>query len=281
MKKIVYGCMIGLSLSSLMSCKKDKDPEENGPSYAAKADDAGARTELDKAYDDIEAVYNSQDYESSSTMRTQAVVLPCGNVSFNKDSFKIVYGGINCGSRMLSGSIDVSLISGDKFSDPDAKLKVVFKDYKVYYNASKQSIVYNGTAYVINGPNGGTLISLFTTAPKTVVHKVRGKLELKFDTLGSSILVREWNLFRKKTYTSDGTKTGITLKVEGDTILDADSYIPGTYTNVSEYGVGRDNYKFVSMLVIPFKWGKLRNRLCRSVHFKTRTSEIYSECKKW
>jgi hypothetical protein len=55
-------------------------------------------------------------------------------------------------------------------------------------------------------------------------------------------------------YTSDGTQTGITLKFEGDTLIDADTYIPGTYANASVYGFDVDGLKFVHDIPTPFIW---------------------------
>lgn len=254
MKKILYTILIGTSIS-LVGCKK---PDEVPAAYEgrAKADDASARNELDKVYDDIEKVFNSQEYDDASTLRTTAAILPCGSVTLNTQNFTIQYNGVNCGSRTLSGSIDVTLLTPGVFSDPDAKLKIVYNDYKVLYYANNQSITYNGTMYVTNGPNGGTMLSLFTTTPTTVVHKVRGQLSLTFDSTGTgnANVTREWNVFRKKTYTSNGTQTGISLSVEGDTLIAAGTYIPGEYLTASEYGISRDDDKFVCNLSTPFTW---------------------------
>jgi hypothetical protein len=79
-------------------------------------------------------------------------------------------------------------------------------------------------------------------------------LTLSFDTLGTTAVDRTWNLFRKKTFASDGTPTGITGTFEGDTIIDLDSYIPGTYSAASCYGYDVDGLKFVHDIPTPFIW---------------------------
>lgn len=256
MKKIIYTFLIGASVS-LTGCKKSVN-ETPANVDQSKADDASARNELDKSYSDIQTVYNSQEYANSSAMRTTGVILPCGSITLNAKNFTIQYNGVNCGSRVLSGSIDVTLLTSGVFSDPNAKLKIVYNNYKVLYHTNNQSITYNGTTYVTNGPNGknGTLLSLFTTTPKVVEHKVRGQLSLTFDSTGTGNhnVIRDWNIFRKNTYTSNGTQTGITWSVEGDTSIPTDGYIPGTYTMVSEYGFSRDGDKFVCNLSTPFMW---------------------------
>jgi len=259
MKKIIYCLVIGVSLATVISCAKKKT-EAATPTYQdpSKADDASARNEMDKAYSDVETVYNSQDYASASGMRTSGAILPCGSVTIDTTHFTINYNGVNCGTRVLGGSIDVTLVSGTKFSDPNAVLRIIFQNYKVLYQTNNQSITYNGTSYITNGPNGGSLLSLFTsTSALTVEHKERGQLNLTFDSTGTGTanVTRQWNVFRKRTYTTTGTSaTGISLSIAGDTSIGSGTYIPGTYPNASEYGISRDGDKFVCNMPTNFLW---------------------------
>ena len=263
MKKSIY-CLFLVAAIVFASCRKKADVEDPIIAPTAKADDAAARTELNNAYDDIETVYNSDDYSdasgalrtSSSNARISGAVLPCGTVTIDTKNFKIDYGqsGVNCGAKVLSGSIDVTLVEGTKFSDQDAKLKVVFTNYEVQYALSKQSVTYNGIAYVTN-QSGGNLLSLFTnTANAKVVHTIRGDLSITYDTLGTPA-IRSWKSFRKKTFENKpGTETGITLTLEGDTTVGADTYIAGAYGNVTEIGYNVNNEKFVCNVTTPFFW---------------------------
>ena len=251
MKKKWISVLAVIVMGTLLftACKKQ---EEAAPaSKGEQADDASARNELDRAQNDIETVYNSDQY--AGNQRGSAVNLLCGSVTLNTNNFTITYNGVNCGSRIIGGSIDVTLLSGTKFSDVNAKLKIVFNNYKIHYNSSGEEIVYNGTTYITNS-TGGTLASLFTTTPGTVVHKTRGALTLTYDTTGTggSTFQRTWNLFRKKTFTSNGAQTGISLKFEGDTIVNG--YLPGTYDAVSEYGLDVENRKFIHTIPTPFVW---------------------------
>ncbi len=265
MKKIIYSILLASFPLFIFSCKK---AEGEKPVYTqkTKADDAAARSEMQRAYDDIETVYNSNDYENSSnaSMRTSATILPCGKVIFDKKNFKIDYSqsGSNCNPyRILSGSIDVTLVSGTSFSDQNATLKVVFANYKVLYTNSNESVIYNGTAYITN-TSGGTLISLFTNTPNAeVIHKVRGDMTLTFDTTGTTsavVFTRSWKIFRKRTFqNTPGTETGITFKLEGDTSFASSAYFNGTngnFNNVSEIGLNIENEKFVCEVTTPFKW---------------------------
>lgn len=262
MKKLIYLILIGATISSMMSCKKKEEEVQPAPVrvQTTKADDAAARNELDKVYRDIEDVYNSQEYADQSNLRISAggAILPCGKVTFNSKDFTIDYSqsGINCGSRVLSGSIEVSLLSGNKFSEPGATLQIEYKNYKVLYYVNNQSITYNGISYIKNGPNGGTLLTLFTTTPATVAHQVRGSLLLTFDSTGTGNhnVNRTWNIFRKNTYTSNGSASGITLTVEGDTSIAMDTYMLGEYASVSEYGLSREGDKFVCELTTLLRW---------------------------
>jgi hypothetical protein len=251
-RTILFSLSLFVIVSLIVTaCKKKEEPATPEVQSYTKADDASARNELDRVQDDIESVYNSQEYAAA---RTAGVNLPCGKVTLSGKNFSIKYSGVNCGTRVLSGSINVTLLPGTtSFSDVDAKLQVDFVNYRVYYYSSKETLTYNGTTYIKN-LTGGTLASLFTTTPGTVIHQVRGALDVKFDTLGTSPIVRTWNLFRKKTFDSDGTPTGISLKFEGDTIVNTDTYIPGTYSNVCAYGEDIKGLKFVQEIPTPFVW---------------------------
>lgn len=255
MKRAIIFSLAFVLFVTFTACKKKKEEEATPkPEFSTKADDASARNELDRVQEDIESVYNSQDYDNA---RASAVVLPCGNVSLNGQNFSIQYNGVNCGTRVLSGSISVTLMPDagiTKFSDEGARLQVVFNNYTVFYYASREALVYNGTTYITNF-SGGTLSSLFTTTPGTVIHTVRGALSVSYDTTGTQNFVdRTWHLFRKKTFTSNGTPTGITFTFEGDTTIAQDTYIPGTYANACAYGYDVNNLKFVHDIPTPFRW---------------------------
>lgn len=251
MKKKWMFVLTALVMGTLFftACKKQ---EEVAPSKGEQADDASARNELDRAQDDIESVYNSDQY--AGNQRGSAVNLPCGSVTLNTNNYTINYNGVNCRSRVLSGTIDVELVSGTKFSDVNARLKITFNNYKVHYNSSGEEIVYNGVTYTTNS-TGGKLISLFQGSTTSIVHKTRGVLTLTYDTTGKggSTFSRTWNLFRKKTFSnSTGTATGVSLKFEGDTTVTG--YLPGTYDVVSEYGTDVDNRKFIHTIPTAFLW---------------------------
>lgn len=243
--------LLGLVTQFFTACKEKTDPAPK-KDVQQRATDVAARTELDRVQNDIETVYNSNQYAGNA--KVEAVVLPCGNVTLNTNNFTITYNGVNCGSRILGGSIDVELINGTKFSDVNAKLKITFNNYKVHYNASGEEIVYNGTMYTTNA-TGGKLVNLFTNAGN-IVHRTRGTLTLTYDTtgLGGSTFSRTWNLFRKKTFSSNGSSTGVSLKFEGDTIIAEDTYLPGTYNAVCEYGTDVNDRKFIHTIPTPFVW---------------------------
>jgi len=257
MKRIIFVLLIGFSATTFFGCKKKSTSEPTASAPASTASDASASNELDRVYSDIETVYNSQQYQDTTVnpnARTTAAILPCGIVSLNKRNFTITYGGVNCGSRVLSGSITVNLIKGNLFSDSLAVLQITYNNYKVLYYANNQSITYNGTSYVTN-TTGGALISLFTNKINDKMSfRVRGNLTLGYDTtgLGGANISRTWNIFRLKTYTNtSGSATGITLTVSGDTSMITNT---GSYAKVSEFGISRDGYNFVSNMTTNFFW---------------------------
>lgn len=245
MKKTVLITSI-LICSLLLGCKKkstdDILPTDNVSSYQ-KADDASAKNEFDNINDDIEKIYKSTDYTSARVGNMSAVVLPCGKVTLNAKNFKIEYNDTICGSKVKSGNIDVQLINGTRFKDSAAVLKVTFNNYKVYYNASKTSVTYNGTQTITNATGGG-FIDLIKAG--TLIHKIKGNLNLVFDSAGVKSLSRDWKVYRKKTFTSNGTATSLTFTLDGDTIVNG--------KKISEIGTNKDGLPFVNEVETPFHW---------------------------
>jgi hypothetical protein len=247
MKKIILLSSIAFA-SILLGCKKTPTDDilpkdEVEINTYQKADDASAKNELDKVNNDIETIYKSTDYANARVGEVKKVVLPCGKVTLNSKNFKIEYNDTVCGSKVMSGSVDVQLIKGNKFADTNAVLKVTFTDYKVYYNASKTSVTYNGIQYITNA-SGGSYADLIKTT--TLIHKVRGDLQLKFDSAGTESDSRTWHIFRKKTFTSNGTATGVTFTLDGDTTIDGKTVI--------EYGDNKEGDPFVNEMTTAFHW---------------------------
>ena len=208
-----------------------------------KASDATAKNELDNVNDDIEKIYKSDDYSAARTEGSKKVVLPCGKFSINGKNFTLTYNDTTCGSKVKSGSIDVKLISGSKFADENAVLEVTFNNYKVFYNASKTSVTYNGKQTVTN-VSGGKFSDLITA--KTIIHRVRGELTLQFDSATTNGNTRIWHIFRKKTFTSNGTPTGLAFTLDGDTTIGGKTII--------EYGVNKNNHPFINEMTTAFHW---------------------------
>src|SRR6478735_1274881 len=106
MKKVIYTILIGAAIT-LVGCKKPVDEVPQTVEGRSKADDASGRSEMQRAYDDVETVFNSQEYKDASGMRTTtASLLPCGIVTFSAKNFTIDYNqsGSNCTRyRVLSG----------------------------------------------------------------------------------------------------------------------------------------------------------------------------------
>lgn len=246
MKKIILLSSFAISML-LLGCKKtptdDILPIENIPLSTQKADDASAKNELDNVNDDIEKIYKSDDYTAARTEGNPKVVLPCGKFTLNGKDFKISYNDTTCGTKIKSGSIDVKLIRGTKFADTNAVLEVTFNNYKVFYNATQTSVTYNGKQTITNA-TGGKFSDLLKA--DTIVHKVRGELTLKFDSISTEGESKIWHIFRKKTFISNGTPAGLSFTLDGDTMIDG--------KNVIEYGINKNNYPFVNVMTSPFHW---------------------------
>ena len=248
MKKTLLLSSIGFA-STLSSCVKTPTDDilPNTPTSYQKADDATAKNEFDYINDEIERVYKSDDYVNSSegarVNNSNAVVLPCGKGTLKAKNFTLEYNENICGSKVKSGSIDVKLIKGNNFSDSAAVLEVTFNSYKVYYNASKTSVTYNGIQTITN-VKGGKFIDLIKA--DTLIHSLRGELNVSFDSTGLESKIRTWNVFHRKTFTSNGTSKGLTFTLDGDTTISGLKH--------SEIGTNKDGYPFVNVVEIPLHW---------------------------
>ena len=240
-------CMVVFSINSCNPVKKVVSV-----SPVQKADDFTAKSEYERVNEDIETVLRSNYYENNARTEVQeSVILPCGKVTLNNSNFTIQYEGKNCYRKVLSGTIDVKLIKGSNFAEKDAKLEITFKDYRVYYSVSNSSITYNGKQYLTN-ITGGRLADLFTNKADTISFKCRTTgFTLMFDSASIKTATRNWNIARIKTFTSNGTPTGITFTAVGDTTFMFDSI---SEVKISEWGKNKDNRDFINITEVPFRW---------------------------
>ncbi|MEY5048388.1 MAG: hypothetical protein RLZZ175_1747 [Bacteroidota bacterium] len=254
MKKsiLLLASIVALAFASCRNANTDEILAST-PSYQ-KADETSARAELDKSLDDVDDLLNQT---SIGNARTTGVNLPCGVVKFEQDtvtkSYKIVYGK-NCGVKIISGDITYKLLKGNKFSDKDAVLEVTYTNYKVEYQSSGETIIFNGT-HTITNLTGGGVNNLKTVG--TISHKIRGKVDLSFNKTATKDTTRTWEVFRKRTLTcQNGMESTISFKIEGDTSFTKGSK---TYNNVAEFGLNKENRDFVNELDTAFVWKNAGN----------------------
>ena len=231
---LVFFCLALIATS----CKKDEEEDPIVQSNIAEqgSNDETARDEYDKSLDNVFTALESTDFGSRSG--DSAVVLPCGVVRIDTTGGKytIVYGK-NCGRKVLSGSVTASISpSGAKWRDKGAVLRLDYSNYTVKFEANGQTLVFNGSLYVTN-VNGGLIFETIIGG-KTIIHRVRGAINVTFDN-GKT---RLWNVYKKRTYHSPTSKVGeLTLELSADSA-----------GNIAEIGTNRNGDQFTTTIPIPY-----------------------------
>jgi hypothetical protein len=221
----------------ITGCKKDEEPEET-PSlgiHEQGSNDETARNEYDQSVDDVFKALENTEFGSRGS-DSGGVILPCGVVSIDTTGgkYKIVYGK-NCGRKVLSGSITATIMpSGNKWRDKGTVVKLEYTNYTVKFDVNNQTLVFNGTLYVTN-VNGGLVYETIISG-KTIVHKVRGAIEITFDN-GKT---RTWNVTKRRIYRS---ATATTKDLQ--TVLEADSS-----NSIAEWGTNKNGETFVTTIPI-------------------------------
>lgn len=241
MKKILhFALIIGIIATS---CKKEEDeptvPAVTTPSEKGSNDET-ARDEYDAAVDDV---FKALENTGISTGRTSSngVILPCGVVKIDSTGgvYRFVYDSTtNCNTRVLSGSITASLISGTKWEDAGAKMELTFTNYMIHFSANNQTLTFNGSLIVTN-KNGGKLWHVLSQGGnKTITHTIAGVIQITFDKNDT----RSWTISKKRTYEStDGQFSGLTWTLEAD-------------GSVAEVGTDKNGVPFTTTIPLPILW---------------------------
>ncbi|MCB0480615.1 MAG: hypothetical protein KDC83_04240 [Flavobacteriales bacterium] len=209
-----------LTIALMFSCKKKED-ENPTPTPAVTvpnpppslmveqgANDESARSEYDKSIGDVMSAIESYGFGSRA-----GVILPCGIVSVDTTAgkYKVNYGA-NCGRKKLSGTVTATIIPDSaKWKDAGTILRLDYSDYTVLFEVNNQTLVFNGSVFITN-TNGGLIVHALTLK-KTIVHTIRGELNIKFDNAST----RKWKIYKKRTYSSSsGTAADLTGMISAD-----------------------------------------------------------------
>ncbi len=230
-----------LGFAVFQSCtKKDESPnKDNLPITEEGATDNSVRAESDNAREDVDKVLKTS---SLRTGRTEAQDLPCGVIKIDSTNgvYSIKYGKESpCGTKFKSGSIEVELIKGANWGEKDAQLKVTFIDYTITFNASKQTLKFNGYEILTN-TTGGFIAEL--PSKKTITHTIRGNLSVVYTD--SAAVTRKWYTTKSRTWNYNNS----TLWDKVSLVFNGDS------SNYSEVGVNKEGNNFTTKITKEFKY---------------------------
>ncbi len=243
MKRLImtFTCASLIAALVITSCrnKEDLTPDvsdsEMSVTSTQASDNENVTSSIDDALNNINASLNT-----NAGARTEA----CG-YTVNYSGYSTVSGSNqktvvftfqkldNCGNgRYREGTITVTLITGNHFSDEGAVYTVAFDGYGVTYNGNK--VMLSGTQTVTNTtgglPESGTVM---------VKHTVTGEMHLTFNNSNTS---RDWQINREITWTySDGV---LSYSITSNNTVEG-------YTNTSVWGTNRFGNKFYTQILSP------------------------------
>jgi len=238
--KFQSACILLAGSFLFLNACKTKVNQDYSELETQSQDNASVQKETDQVLQDVATLI-----EGSNVARTEGFIKPC-DASLDSSSSKtnkyiLKYDkGSACGyiNGIRSGSIEVSLIAGTKWSDANAKLKIVFNNFKIK-NVSNKNITFNGTKYIEN-VTGGFVKNL--AQDDSITHKIftesLSPISITFDD-GSKA---NWNIARKKVIKK--LVTGLSINISG-------FGSPLNYTNVSEWGNTRKGTQFFSIIDQP------------------------------
>jgi hypothetical protein len=233
MKKIIQFGLAAMVVAglSLNSCKKDDDTMDDGLEQSElSSDESNHSNELESSLNEADVTISSSGLGKGPGISGAKVD---DSTFISQKKIVITYDGLSGdGLRNRSGVVVLQLISGNKWSDVGAVLKVEAQNLKVTRVSTGKSVVINGVHYITNVTGGKAYVN------SSVIHKVRGNTEVSFDN-GT---MRTWQVARKRTFTNTSGQLG--LKVEGDTAV-------GGYSNVVVWGVNRRGTSFYTQLTTP------------------------------
>lgn len=239
MKKIIQFGLAAMVVAglSLNSCKKDDDTMDDG------LEQAELSTDESNHNNELEASLNEADATVSSSGFGKGPGIPGAKVDdstfISQKKIVITYNGLSGdGLRMRTGTVILQLITGSKWSDAGAVLRLEAQNLKVTRVSNGKSVVINGVHFITNVTGGRAYVS------NNVIHKVRGNTEVSFDN-GT---MRTWQVARKRTFTNNNGLLGLT--VEGDTAV-------GGYNNVVVWGTNRRGNAFYSQITSPIAFKSL------------------------
>ncbi|MCY7361270.1 MAG: hypothetical protein LH629_04260, partial [Ignavibacteria bacterium] len=241
-RKIIFSitCIAMIALLFVACKKKDKN---NTATLDAKTqqfhtDNNNIKSENDQANDDINNTLSNIPSMGGRVEETLSSPM-CGCTLDTSDlANKIVYFNFDSvtpcfsPSRTRSGQIKAQLISGNKWGDVGAVLKVTFNNFKVTRSSDLKSVEFNGSKTLEN-INGNNWLGLLLGTADFNYRERAFNINVTFDD--GSIAI--WNSARITTWSYNPSDSKLTFTTNGDTTINGIS-------TVDSWGVNRFSQNF-------------------------------------
>ena len=203
-------------------------------------------SEIDALFNDINTALLYKDTVNSGPDTIALTNFPtmCGLYAVIKDYadtpnlITLQYDNKTCdGTRSRLGTIFIYQTPSSSIGNAGDTIGVTFDNFKTYWLADDDSVVLNGTFYLVDS-SGGTLANFNAASKQPIVQNIIGvNVSVQFETLVSAI----WQVWRRRAYTYNG---GTVITTTG---IDTATGLQG----VSEVGGNRFGNGFITTITTP------------------------------
>ena len=244
--------LIIISAAIFTSCIKPKNNTIADPNAKQHNEDvSNTKSESDNVNTDINTVLNGvsgfgKTDETSGLINICGATIDSSQQNGTPKTIIIRFDGVTaCGNplRIRGGEVKVELISGNKWSDAGAVLRVTHTNYKVtFVNLNNHFVTFNGVKYLTNVDGFDWITYAFTGNVTTRIKERTDGITVAFENGQTSV----WNFARLTTYAIINYST-ITATVNGDTTMAGKT--------IDSWGVTRFNTNFTTEMITPWKSG--------------------------
>lgn len=250
MKKTFYSLLLSGFMAAFVfsGCSKDDaattDPQVDYFKEATTHSDDQSRfsEEMDVVDDDVIGIVEDNMIAFDGIIGDVDSMRMCG-ATITRDTLNgyrrvvINYTGQNCGGRVRTGTVVISMLLGQRWADSGAVLKLDIQNLVITRLRDTFTITVNGIKNMKN-VTGGRLQQLLQRG--TIIHEVTSPgMSIAFP----NNTTRSWQVARRRTYNA-AMGMGITITYTG-------MHTSGTTNNITEWGTDRFGNSFVSSTPVP------------------------------
>jgi hypothetical protein len=246
-----YLTLVSVFIMLLLSCNKTRYTPAAATALfqsdvqAQAEDQIRIPSEIDALFNDINTILLYKDTVNSGPDTIALTNFPtaCGLYAVIKDYadtpnlITVQYDGKTCdGTRGRLGTLFIYQKPGIDFSNAGDTIGVNFDNFKTYWLADDDSVVLNGTFYMVDS-TGGSLANYNAASPPVVQDIIGVNASVQFETL----VTATWQIWRRRAYSYNGGLVTTTTGIDTATGLQG----------VSEIGGNRFGNGFITTITTP------------------------------